>query len=606
LTTVEKLSKFRELMKENRIDYYLVTSEDYHGSEFVSEYFRAREYLSGFTGSAGVLVIGLDEAGLWTDGRYYIQAEDELRGSGITLFKYGMHGVISYKEYILDKMTSGMTLGFDGRCVFAKDILSLKKSFDKLNKNIQFRYDKDLVDDIWQDRPQLPGTKAFILGNEYAGESAEYKLEKIRKNMEEKNSDIFVLSTLDDICWTLNVRGRDVEYCPLLLSYLIIYKDKAVLYCNRESIFGLKEYFDKLRVTVKDYNDFYNDLKSIDDKNIILNPAAINYKTYVSLTDNSINCRITNKITEEDNYTTELKAVKNKIELKNMQIAHIKDGVAFVRFLKWFYDVRKKGFDKEDIHELDVSKKLYEERSKMEGFIEESFESISAYGSNASIIHYSPSEKSNKKLEDKGMILLDTGGHYLNGTTDITRTIACGDVTEEEKVSFTLVLKSHLQLGDVCFMDGTTGEELNVISRIPIWKHHMEFRHGTGHGVGYALNVHEGPQYISYNRAKKKDNYIKPGMVISNEPGIYIDRKYGIRTENLVYCTEDTENEFGEFYRFNTLTLVPYDRECIKKEMLTEEEVNLINAYHKRIYEELKGFLDDETAEFLREITKEI
>lgn len=599
----DRINRLREEMKKSGVDVYYIATDDFHGSEFVGEYFKVREYLSGFTGSAGTLIVTMDEAVLYTDGRYFIQAEKELAGTGVRLMKEGMTGVPDINRYLYEIMQEGMTMGFDGRCVKAQLILSIKRFFDMRGRKIILNGNLNLADVIWTERPAISTDRVYILDEKYSGESAVSKLERIREWLAARKADVYIVSSLDDIAWTLNLRGSDVKYSPVFLAYMIITLDTAILYCGTgegkdKKLLEVRDYLMECGVEIRAYDSIYSDISTFDsgDKHVILDYDKINYRIYSGIKG----CRITNVI----NPTTQFKAVKNLCEIENERQAHIKDAVAYVKFLYWF----KKELNTDAVlTEISVADRLCGQRMQMEGFVEESFEAISAYGSNGAIVHYSPDEESNAVIERKSFLLMDTGGHYLNGTTDITRTIACGELAEEEKIHYTLVLKGNLALGNAVFLEGTTGANLDILARQYLWENGLDYKHGTGHGVGYLLNVHEGPNNISFRlgNGKRISAGIQEGMITSNEPGLYLEGKYGIRLENMMVCRKREETEFGTFLEFETLTLVPFERSAIKSDMLTEKEKDTLNRYHKRIYDTLSEYLNQEEREFLREITKE-
>ena len=607
--TIDRLNKLRGVMELNNIDAYYIPSDDYHGSEFVSEYFKNRQYFSGFTGSAGTLIVLKNEAALFTDGRYFLQAEDELKDTGITLYKVGEPKVPSIKEYLYQKLSDGMTLGFDGRCVGTGFVISIERYFGERDKNIIIEGNSYLANEVKDDSVSLPNNETFVLEEKYSGKDCGQKLKEVRKKMCQNGCNVFILTSLDDICWTLNIRGNDIEYSPLVLSYTIITEDKTYFYCgtgktNDRKLKNIFEYLIENKIIVKPYDYFYEDieniLKKMDYVRINVDLDKINYKVYNEISKYDI--------VDTINPTTELKAIKNDVEIENEKQAHIKDGVAYAKFLYWFDKQKKYGLDNLNLTELDIAKKLFDERSKMEGFVEESFESIVAYGKNGAKVHYSADEKSNSSLKEESFVLIDTGGHYLDGTTDITRTISCGTLSDEERRCYTLVLKGHLALSKAVFIEGTTGANLDILARKPLWDNCLNFNHGTGHGVGYLMNVHEGPNNIRYRIGSGKNisKEIKPGMITSNEPGLYLEGRFGIRLENLILCKEKCENSYGKFYEFENLTFVPFDLSAIDMEMLDNKEKEILNEYHKEVYEKISVYLSGEEKEFLREITKEI
>lgn len=605
---VRRIEQLRNLMKQNCIDVYYIPTDDFHGSEFVSEYFKSREYMSGFTGSAGILIITLEHAGLFTDGRYFLQAEKELEGTGIELFKAGMPGVLSINEFLLAHLESGMCLGFDGRCVNAQTAIRMKRFLEMRGKKINLRGDVDLVSYIWNDRPELPDEPAYILDLKYAGESAEHKLERVRAFMKSRQAHTFLLTSLDDIAWLLNIRGNDVKCNPVCLAYMIITEENAYFYCgtgcrNDRKIENIYDYLSERGITVKAYFDIYEDIKHMAECRksgcVIADLDKVNYRLFYEISD----CKILNVI----NPTTEFKAVKNDTEIENERQAHIKDAVAYIKFLFWFKKCLEDN-KHSNLTEISLAERLLEERKKMAGFVSESFEPIVAYGAHGAIVHYSPNESSNAEIGRKSFVLIDTGGHYMEGTTDITRTISCGELTEEEKYHYTLVLKGNLALGNAVFLSGTTGANLDILARRPLWEQGLDYNHGTGHGVGYLLNVHEGPNSIRYRigSGKTASAVMKPGMITSNEPGLYITGEHGIRLENMLVCVKQDRNEFGEFLKFETLTLVPFERDAIIRDMLEDREMELLNDYHRRVYETISPYLNEAEDRFLKEITREL
>ncbi len=602
VTVNEKLEQLRTLMKEENIDVYYIPSDDFHGSEFVSDYFKEREYMSGFTGSAGTLIVTMEKAVLYTDGRYFLQAEEELKDSEIELYRDGSKDVPSINEYLGAVLNSKMTLGFDGRCMTAAKVLGIQKFFESQEKEIQIQAAVDLPEKIWTDRPKLPDSRAFVLRAEYSGKSYLDKLVKVRDEMKKKNADTFVLTSLDDIAWLLNIRGDDVKCSPLVLSNLLITRKQVIFYCGTgekddKKLSNIYDYLISNEIVVRDYFAIYEDLTQIEGKVVLADFDKINFTVYELLKDR--------QVIDVVNPTTVLKAVKNQTEIKNMREAHIKDAVAYVRFLKWFKEQMKSG---QQMTELDVAAKLLEERSKMEHFVSESFEPIVAYGAHGAIVHYSPDEDSNCCLGNQSFVLIDTGAHFLEGTTDITRTLVCTKCSEEERQNYTLVLKGNLALGSAVFKQGTTGSSLDMLARKPLWDRGMDYNHGTGHGVGYLLNVHEGPNAIRYRVGSGKNISVpmKEGMITSNEPGLYLAGKYGIRIENMILCKKKEENEYGTFLEFETLTLVPFDLDAIDKSLLSAEEITQINDYHRRIYHTIGKYLSDEERKFLKQITAEI
>ena len=592
MTVQKRLSALRELMKKRGVDAYLVPTDDFHASEYVGDYFKCRKYITGFTGSAGTAVITEDMAGLWTDGRYFIQAAQQLEGTSVTLFKMGEPGVPTVHEFLKDKLTEGMCLGFDGRTVSAAEADQLKTLLS--DKNIRFSVEEDLIGEIWTDRPELSCEPVMELDVKWTGESRADKCRRIRHKMEEKQADVFVLTSLDDIAWLLNIRGNDIHCCPVVLSYLVMTKEEILLFAN-ENAFS-KEIQENLHsdgVILKPYDDVYSYAKTItSEKTVILSRKCANSRLV-----NSIPSEVS--ILDEENLTLLPKAVKNETEVENERTAHIKDGVAVTKFMYWL----KQNVGKIKITELSAADYLFDLRKQQENFLGNSFDPIVSCGGHAAICHYSPSPETDIPLEPKGLALCDTGGHYLEGTTDITRTIALGELTEKEKKYFTIVLKGHLNLSDAKFRYGCCGQNLDYIAREPLWRLGEDYNHGTGHGVGYLLNVHEGPNSF---RWKSSSAVLEEGMITSNEPGYYVENEFGIRHENLIVCKKAEETAFGQFMCFENLTMVPFDLDAVEPALLTDHEKELLNAYHRDVYEKISPYLNEEEKEWLKESTRAI
>lgn len=587
----ERIQKLRKLMKREKIDYYIVPSGDFHQSEYVAECFKSRAFITGFTGSAGTALIGIDKAILWTDGRYFIQANEQLKHSGVELFKMGIPGWPTLEEWLMENMTEGQSLGFDGRILSVNEY----KKFIKLkeNKNITTAMDKDLVEEVWSDKPQMPKEKVFILDTKYCGKTAKEKIQEVRDEMKRLCGKAYIISSLDDIAWLFNIRGNDVQNTPVVLAYALIDEEQVRLYIDQEKISDAdKEKLFTEGIIIKDYEEVFNDTKEIKGS-IILDPNKVSAYIYEQIHKN------VRKI-EELNITTMLKAVKNETEIKSLKNCQLKDGVAMVKFIKWI----KESIGKEEITELTLADKLFKIRSKGELFIEESFGTIAGYKEHAAMMHYSATEESAYKLEKEGILLVDSGAQYLDGTTDITRSIILGKLNEEEKRDFTLVLKAHINLMKAKFLKGTTGSNIDIMSRRVLWEEGIDYKCGTGHGVGFCLSVHEGPHRISTVPNKIS---LEPGMIITNEPGIYREGKHGIRTENIMTVVKDEKNdEFGEFYRFETMSYCPIDLDGIDVELLNEGERDWLNNYHKETYDKISPFLNDDEKQFLKEVTKAI
>lgn len=586
-STIEKL---RKLMQERGIDAWMVTSADYHDSEYAGDYFRLRSYLSGFTGSAGTLVVTMEEAGLWTDGRYFVQAAHQLQGSGITLYKSGQKGVPEIPEFLAEKLPQGGCLGFDGRTVGQSYYLELKQSLEE--KQIQFSVLEDLGGAIWEERPALSCQKVWALDVEkYAGMTTVQKLELVRQAMREAGATVHILTSLDDIAWLYNIRGADVTCNPVALSYAAVTLEEAVFFVQEQALDAeVRTGLASQGVSVQPYEAIYEYTASLSSKEtVLLEESRVNCAIYAKLPQGI-------KLIDQMNPETLLKAVKNPVEQENIVKAHVKDGVAMVKFLYWL----KQNIGKTPITEMSAAAFLDRKRSEQEGFLDLSFGTISAYGSNAAMCHYSASEETDTQLKAEGFFLVDSGAQYLEGTTDVTRTIALGPVSEQQKLHYTLVLKGMIQLASLHFLYGCNGANLDMMARQALWSYHLDFNHGTGHGVGYLLNVHEGPNRIHWN-PKRSTAIMEPGMLTSDEPGLYLEGQYGIRTENLLLCQEAGENEYGRFLKFETVTLVPIDKAAIDLSLMTKEEVTWLNAYHAKVYETLSPFLDAEEAAWLKD-----
>lgn len=589
-----RIETLRGLMEDRNIDAYIICTDDFHGSEYVGDYFKAREYMSGFTGSAGTLVVTRDAAFLWTDGRYFIQAEAELQGSNIGLMKMGQEEVPSIPEYLSSYVQDNGVIGFDGRTVTNSFIDEIKKGMT--DKSIIFKGNEDLVNIIWTDRPELSKEKMWVLEEKYSGLKSSEKLNNVREYMRSRGADIFVLTSLDDIAWLLNLRGNDVKCNPVFLSYIIIHMDKGILYLNEEILNNdIKGSLSKNGIEVRPYNDIYDDLTTIEKgKNILIDYKRANYRICESLPEGItiINCV---------NPTIYMKAVKNEVEIDNIKKAHIKDGIAVTRFMYWI----KKNVGKTELTEISASCKLEELRGEQEGYIGASFEPIMAYGVHGAIIHYSATDKTNAVIKAKGLLLSDTGGHYYEGTTDITRTFVMGELSDKEKKAYTLVLRGHLQLAAAKFLYGVRGINLDILARQPLWEYGMDYQHGTGHGVGYLLNVHEAPNSFRWRTGNNSidSTILEEGMITSNEPGLYIENEFGVRLENLILCKKAEKNVYGQFMEFENLTLVPFEKSAIDKRYMSDRDVELLNKYHEKVYESISPYLPENEAEWLKEVT---
>ncbi len=577
-------------MKEHGVDACIVPTSDYHDSEYVSGYFKCREYLSGFTGSAGTLVVLADEAGLWTDGRYFLQAASQLEGTGIELKKAGEPGVPTIEQYLVGKMRPGQTLACDGRCITMERAWKLEESLR--SKNILIKMNMDLAGEVWKDRPLISASPVWELPLEYAGVSREEKIQAVREKLQEKGADYLLLSSLPDICWLLNVRGGDVACTPVVLSYLLIGRQEVLWYVQDVVSDEILSNMEGIRT--KDYHGIYQDLPDLlRGKTVWYDSRRLNAALGSLIPDS------TAKI-DEAVPTQMAKAIKNEKEQENFRIAHQKDGVAVTKFIFWL----KGNVSGETITELSAAKYLENLRAEHEHYLGPSFDPIIAYSDHGAIIHYSADETTNRTIYPGGFLLADTGGHYLEGTTDITRTISTGALTKQEKEMYTRVLQGHIRLAMKHFTHGETGASFDAAARQPLLDIGYDYNHGTGHGVGYLLSVHEGPNMFRKKKAEDttSDCVIEEGMITSNEPGVYLEGKFGVRIEDLVLCVKDPDKKDG--LMLETLTLVPFDRAAILPELLTKEEKEWLNAYHETVYEKISPYLSLAEKTWLRKETE--
>lgn len=592
----DRIQHLKALMAEHHMDAYIIPTSDFHESEYVGEYFKARKFMSGFTGSAGTLVVTIEEAGLWTDGRYFIQAARQLEGSGITLYKMGEEGIPTIAEFLCDKLKENSTLGFDGRVINTKLGQNL---MDKLEcKNVKVVYDKDLVAMIWTDRPTLSSDTAFLLDKKYAGKVTADKLKDLRKAIQDKGATTHILTSLDDIAWLFNIRGNDIIHTPVVLSYAVITMEMAYLFIDEAKLnTEIKFELSSNGVILKGYEEIYEFVKTISNEEVILlDSNKVNYSIYHNLGDV--------KIIDSTNPSILMKATKNPVEIENLRKAHIKDGVAVTKFMYWV----KNNVGKIPMTEISASDYLENCRKAQDGYLDLSFETICAYQANAAMMHYSATEDNNAELKPEGLLLVDSGGHYYEGSTDITRTIALGHVNEEQKMHFTAVLRSMLNLSNAKFLYGCIGLNLDILARGPIWDMNLDYKCGTGHGIGYLLNVHEAPNGFRWKKVPERDDssVLEEGMVTTNEPGIYVEGSHGIRTENEIVCQKGEKNEYGQFMYFETITFAPIDLDAIDVTYLTPIDKKRLNQYHAQVYEKLSPYLSEEEREWLKVYTREI
>ena len=591
----KRISALRAIMKREGIDYYYIPTADFHESEYVVDYFKTRKYMTGFTGSAGVAVIGPDEAWLWTDGRYFIQAAAQIKGSGFGLMKMGQEGVPTVMQYLEEKLQEGQCIGFDARVVNTTDASEFAKIAAK--KHGSLKTDKDLADEVWTDRPALVHQSADILKEEFCGESTASKLARVREKMAEEDAQYHIVSTLDDIAWILNVRGDDIPHVPVVLSFLIIGKENAMWFVEESALSdAVKAMASECGVTIRPYEDVYAYAATIPEHSIVLlDKRKVNYRITNALSD-------TIHIVSKANPSQLMKAIKNEIELENTRKAHLLDGIAVTKFMYWL----KKNVGTIPMDEVSVSDYLQSLRAQMEGYRDISFDTIAGYNANAAMMHYKAEPETAAKLEPQGMLLVDSGGHYDSGTTDITRTFVLGPISNIQKKHFTMVVKSNMNLANVRFLYGCNGLSLDVICREPIWKENLDYQCGTGHGVGYLLNVHEGPNSFRWQYRPGFDAPFEAGMVTTDEPGIYLQDQYGIRTENELICVKGEKNQYGQFMGFENITYVPIDLDGIDKQYLSAEDVKQLNDYHKMVYEKISPYMTPEENEWLKEYTRAI
>ena len=606
-----RIRALRREMADESIDIYIVPSDDFHQSEYVGDYYKAREYMTGFTGSAGTAVFTKDRTGLWTDGRYFIQAEQELAGSGVMLYKAGEPGVDTIREFLEKELPCGGVIGFDGRTVS----LGTGEQYEKIaaGKDGTICYTEDLTGRIWTDRPALPKEKAWLLDIRYSGESTASKLARVRGKMKEAGTGVHLLSSLDDIAWLLNLRGNDIAYCPLVLSYLLVFEDHAELFADVDKFSdGVPASLEEEHIILKPYNEIYRTVSMLPEgTRILLDPDRVNYSLYRNIPDGAA-------IVAEENPEVLMKCRKNDTEIRNIRSAHLKDAAACTKFMYWLkVCCMPAGEDGEDgtlmdpdtgepLTEMSAAAKLEWFRALQNGYLEPSFAPISAFGAHGAIVHYSASTESDAALHTGKMLLTDTGGHYMEGSTDITRTFALGRIPRREKEDFTMTARAMLRLMNTVFLKGCSGTALDLAAREVFWKERMNFNHGTGHGVGYLLNVHEAPVNFRWKEGERPAPALEKNMVISDEPGIYIEGSHGVRLENLLTVCEDEKNEYGQFMRFEPLTLVPVDLDAVLPELMTAEERRMLNDYHRKVCEALSPLLNKKEREWLSVYTRPV
>ncbi len=591
---VQRLTALRQKLRQEGVDYYLIPTADFHNSEYVNAYFTVREHYCGFTGSNGTLVVWQEGAALWTDGRYFIQAEHELEGTTVELMRMQQEGVPTIEEFLKREMQRGQTLGFDGRVVSASEGMRYEKALK--DKELRFAYDRDIAGDLWEERPPLPAGPVTVLPEEVAGRSTAQKLADVRERLEKEGAGNFLLSKLDDLMWLFNIRGCDVECNPVALSYAYITKEEAHLFIQEKAL-GDETRADLAhkQVTVHPYESVVEFLRALPEGgSVLVDRRQVSYALYRAVGERQ-------KLVEASNPTELLKSIKNPVELANMEKIFLKDSVALTKFIYWV----KTNIGKMEITEITAADYLEKLRRAIPEFLDLSFPTISAYGPNAAMMHYEPTPESHAVCKPEGMLLVDSGGQYLGGTTDVTRTIVLGPVTDEQKMHYTLVAGAMLQLTAARWLYGCTGRNLDILARQRLWNIGLDYQCGTGHGVGYILNVHEGPQNLRWKFVGGLEEVpFEEGMDITNEPGVYIQNSHGIRIENVMVARNDIKNEYGQFMHFDTLTWVPIDREGIDEKYLTEEQRVLLRGYQKQVYDRISPYLTQEEAQWLREETE--
>lgn len=597
MTVIEKLNALRSLMKEKNIDVYMIPTSDFHETEYVGEHFKARHFMSGFTGSAGTLVVCMDCAALWSDGRYFIQAEAQLEGSSITFMRQGEEGVPMMVQYIVDHIKEHGVFGFDGRVLNTKLVTSIMLKLKE--KHVSIAYGDDLVDCIWRDRPALPTHEAFFLKKEFSGKSTASKIKDIQDIMKKQHCTHHIITSLDDIAWILNMRGGDIACYPVALSYLILTMDSHVLCMDQSKLDdALKENFKENHIALHEYHEIYEIVKQIEGNSVVLlDPSVVNYAITQNL-NHDVKC------IDRVNPSQMMKAIKNPVELANNRLAHIKDGVAMTKFMYWL----KNNVGKTTISEMSASNHLKQLRASQENFIDLSFETIAAYKEHAAMMHYCASESSDVELQCEGMLLVDSGGQYLEGTTDVTRTFVLGPISDEIKTHFTVALRGHIALSKAKFLYGCRGVNLDVLARGPLWDMDIDYKCGTGHGVGHLLNVHEGPNGFRWKIVSDRNDscILEEGMTQSNEPGVYVEGSHGIRHENECVVRRGEKNEYGQYMYLETITFVPFDIDGINVQLLTQYEIKWLNDYHKEVYEIVSPFLDEDEKAWLSNATRAI
>lgn len=587
----ERLKNLRAKMQENGVQAYIIPTSDFHETEYVSDYFACRKYMSGFTGSAGTLVVLADQAGLWTDGRYFIQAQVQLQDTGITLMKMGQPETPSIEDYICQNLSKGSKVGFDGRVINYMDYKRYHAIFN--SHQIDIVANLDLVNEIWQDRPALPATKTFHYALRYAGVLMEDKLAQVRQAMTREGCASFIITKIDEIAWLFNIRAHDIPHFPVALAYATIEKEKATIYIDASRLDDeSKALFEQNQISVKPYDSIYEDVCSLQGP-VLVDPHFVNSRLALLVQE---------KLVEAVDPIVLMKAQKNVTEIENTKWAHIKDGVACTKFMYWL----KKNVKSQEITECSAQDQLQQYRKEQENYLEDSFNTICAYKEHAAMMHYSSTPETDVTLKPEGMLLVDSGGQYLEGTTDITRTFVLGEISEEEKHWFTLAMRSHIRLAKAHFLYGCRGLNLDILARGPLWDEDMDYQCGTGHGVGHLSNVHEAPNGFRWRIVPERNDscVLEEGMIQSDEPGVYKEGEFGIRHENELLVVKGTNNFYGQFMHFEPLTFVPFDLDGIDRSKMTQDEIEWLNAYHAQVYDTLQLYLNDEEKDWLKNATR--
>ncbi len=589
MTTNEKLALLRKRMKEEAIDLYYVPTADPHLSEYIAPCFQTRAWLSGFTGSAGQVLVTQEIAALWTDGRYFIQAANEISGSEFVLMKQATPGYPRLLEYMLEQLPEGGRMGVNGAQVSQQEMENIRSLLAEKKGTVVS--DLTLVEDLWSDRPAVPSAKVFVLPERYTGQNAKAKLAAFRQHLAEAGQEAALLARLDDIAWLFNIRGGDIQHTPVAYAYALVTQAEALLFIDSAKVSeAIEAALAEEGIEIRPYDAVRRALADLEDKALTLDKHSVNSLVYQAIPESV-------RVLQATDWTTSQKAMKNETEIRNIREAFRKDGVAVTRLIYWLKHLA----DPAQVDELMVSQKLEEIHQALPDYLEPSFTTIAAYGPNAAMMHYAPTPERKAQLAGRSFLLVDSGGQYLEGTTDTTRTIALGPLTREEVQDYTLTLKGHMALATAVFMHGTNGAGLDMLARQPLWKHHMDYKSGTGHGIGYLLGVHEGPQSIS---PRGTTVALVPGMVVTNEPGVYKEGKHAIRLENVYVVVDRGFTDPDRFYGFENLTLVPFDREAIDPSMLTAEEIQWVDDYHQEVFEGLSGLLSEEESAWLQEVCR--